>query len=107
MDKVHSDKLILELSTAVIEQAEADIKTFKPQRFQDVFPALVRSNLQLQGIAGTQKTLVAILNGKTVEVGKTILVEIATIPVQIRCLHIDKRSVAVGFLGEKQTLELP
>ena len=46
------------------------------------------------------------LNGQTIEPGKSITIEVASIPVPIRCVAIEKRSVKVEFLGVMEEVGL-
>ena len=44
------------------------------------------------------------INGQTIEPGKTIIVQVASIPVPIRCVAIEKRSVTVEFFGVTEVI---
>lgn len=107
VDKIYIDKLILEMPTEEIEQAEKLVKEFRPKLFQEAFPEMIRAHLQLQGIAGAKEKLFAVINGRTLEEGKTAVIEVAALPVEIRCDRIGKRLVAVSFLGTKTVLQIP
>jgi hypothetical protein len=106
-DKYLIDRMILEMPTAEVDQAEAEAKAFKPRPFREAFIELTRGTLQLQGIAGSKGKQFAIINGQTVEPGKTITIEVASIPVPIRCDTIDKSSVVLSFLGATALLQVP
>ena len=105
-DRYLIDRMILEMPTAEVEQAEAEARAFKPTPFRAAFLELTRGTLQLQGIAGSNGKQFAVLNGQTIEPGKTITVEVASIPVPIRCVAIDKRSVKLEFLGVTEAVIL-
>jgi hypothetical protein len=106
-DKYLIDRLILEMPTAEVEQAEAEAKAFKPRPFREAFIDLTRGTLQLQGIAGSKGKQLAIINGQSVEPGKTITIEVASIPVPIRCDTIEETSVVLSFLGVTAPLRVP
>ena len=105
-DKPQIDRMILEMPTAELEQAEAEAKAFKPTPFRAAFLELTRGTLQLQGIAGSNGKQFAVLNGQTIQPGKSITIEVASIPVSIRCVAIDKQSVKVEFLGVTEVVML-
>ena len=106
-DKYMIDRMILEMPTAEVEQAEAEAKAFKPTPFREAFLQLTRGTLQLQGIAGysaSKGKQISVINGQTIEPGKTIIVQVASIPVPIRCVAIETRSVTVEFFGVTEVI---
>ena len=104
--KPYLDRLILEMSTAEVQQAETEVKAFKAKPFRQALSELVKSKLELQGIFSNGQKTLAIVNSRTVKPGGSFAMEVAGIPVMITCKEITRDSVRVTFPGGDVRLKL-
>jgi len=100
------DSLALELTSVEIQRAEKEVASFKPKSFPDAFADFTHERLELQGIIGSKEKRIAVINDKMLQQGKTAELEMAGLPVQLRCDRVDSRLAEVSFLGRKITLAL-
>ena len=104
--KPYLDRLTLEMTSAELEDAERQVEEFRPQSFKNAFPQVIHTHLNLQGIVGRKGKQMALINGQSVEQGKSIEMIVAGFPVTIKCERIEKDSVSVSFEGGGALLRL-
>ena len=104
--RVYLERLILEMSTTEIDQAEREVKAFTPKTFQTAFRELIESDLKLNGIIRTNKKSLALVNSQTVEEGQSFQINVATISVVVRCDQIAQNAVHLSFYGRTVVITL-
>jgi hypothetical protein len=90
------DLVILEIPTPEIEELERRVREFKPVSFEVALIQMLKSELTLDGILGSEGVKVASINGVVFGVGETNEVEAAGLTLKLQCKSIERDKVHVA-----------
>jgi hypothetical protein len=97
------NELALQLDTTAIQQAQNLAAQFKAGNWQAPVPRAIPDGdprLKLGGITFGGRTLLAVINGKTLSEGESATVSVKPGTLTIKCLKIEKDSVLITVQGE-------
>jgi hypothetical protein len=103
LGRVKMNELALQLDTGAIQQAQNLAAQFKAGNWQAPVPRAIPEGdprLRLSGITFGGRTLLAVINGKTLSEGESATVSVKPGTLTIKCLKIEKDSVLITVEGE-------
>jgi hypothetical protein len=106
MSKGYMNQLILEMSETEIHRGDELAAAFKSKPFKGAFDELVGASLHLDGVMAVSDEKIAVISGEMLEPGKEGQIEVAGIPVKIRCESISKDSAVITFNEQQKVLRL-
>jgi hypothetical protein len=101
--RVHMNQLALKMNTEALGRAERLANEFKSGKWRaPVARALPEGDprLKLSGIIFNGKNSLAVINGKTLSEGETVVLPTKPGTLPVKCLKIEKNSVLISVEGE-------
>jgi hypothetical protein len=91
------NQLIAELSQEQLDAADKLVAAFKPAKFRDAFANLVFESVQITGIFGTPDQRMAMLNGKPVNAGQQVELNVGGLKANVKFAEISNDGVFVTY----------
>jgi hypothetical protein len=101
--RVQMNELALQLDTSALQQAQNLAAQFKAGNWQAPVTRAIPegdTRLKLGGITFGGRTLLAVINGKTLSEGESATVSVKPGTLTLKCLKIEKDSVLIAVEGE-------
>jgi hypothetical protein len=101
--RVEMNELALKMDTSALQRAQNLAAQFKTGHWHSPVTLAIPENdvrLKLNGITFGANNSLAIINGKTLSEGESVVVALKSGKVKIKCLKIEKGSVLVAVEGE-------
>lgn len=93
----HINQLITEMPQDQIDAAEKIVAEFKPAKFDEAFADLVFDSVQITGIFGGAGGRMAMLNGKPINAGQRVTLNVGGLQAHVKLDEITNDAVFVTF----------
>lgn len=91
------NQLVTEMAQEQITAAEKMVTWFKPKVFQDAFAELVFDSVKITGIFGSDTARMAMINGKPVDAGQKLNLNVGGLQAQVKLASISRDGVLVSY----------
>lgn len=91
------NQLVTEMTQEQITSAEKIVTWFKPKNFQEAFADLVFDSVKITGIFGSDAGRMAMVNGKPVDAGQKLNLNVGGLQAQVSLASISRDGVMVSY----------
>ncbi|HUS37166.1 MAG TPA: hypothetical protein VM680_17605 [Verrucomicrobiae bacterium] len=91
------NQLVTEMAQEQITAAEKMVTWFKPKVFQDAFAELVFDSVKITGIFGSDDGRMAMINGKPLDAGQKLNLNVGGLEAQVKLASISRDGVLVSY----------
>ena len=91
------NQLVTEMAQEQITAAEKMVTWFKPKNFQDAFAELVFDSVKITGIFGSDEARMAMINGKPLDAGQKLNLNVGGLEAQVKLASISRDGVMVNY----------
>lgn len=91
------NQLVTEMAQEQITAAEKMVTWFKPKNFQEAFAELVFDSVRITGIFGSDEARMAMINGKPVDAGQKLNLNVGGLQAQVKLASISRDGVMVSY----------
>jgi hypothetical protein len=91
------NQIIAEMTQAQTDEAEKIVKRFRPANFESAFADLVFDSIRISGIFGGGSHRIAMINGKQLNEGQQVSLNIGGLNAQVKLAEIASDGVFVSF----------
>jgi hypothetical protein len=99
------NQIIAEMSQAQTDEAEKIVKRFRPANFESAFADLVFDSIRISGIFGGGSNRIAMINGKQLNEGQQVSLNVGGLNAQVKLAEIASDGVFVSFRSQERKIK--
>jgi hypothetical protein len=91
------NQLVTEMAQEQIDAAEKIVTWFRPAKFEEAFANVVFDSVVITGIFGSENGRMAMVNGKPIDAGQRLTLNVGGLPAQVKLASISRDGVLVTY----------